>query len=460
MRQRLNYYHFYLRVVAYALPFLAFESAVYIRLLWRRLQLTSGVDSFNYVNLLLFTTVVWAMTAEHYGVTSVEELFRERTGIRAAFASCIATYALITATLFFLRHTFSRIFIPITGILLLCLTLVMRAAFRKVVHSHIELRKPNRILIVGADRFAQRVAQRLVSGPLSSCRVMGFVSLPGQEIAADSAPVFPIQQIKEIRRNEVDDIVLALPPSQFSEIPEIMGIVDRFCLPVRTVIDFGENVSIRDRLFQLGHLQMFDLTLTPVESIEYSLLKRTFDIAFSIVVMLLMAPIMAAIAIAIRFDSAGPILFVQDRVGLNGKIFRMYKFRTMRVAAAAVSDGTWTIANDSRCTVAGRFLRKTSLDELPQFFNVLKGDMSVVGPRPERPRFVHKFLSEVAQYNSRHRLKVGITGWAQVNGWRGNTSIQKRVECDLYYLQNWSFAFDLQIIFQTLFAGIRGKNAY
>jgi len=460
MRQRLNYYNFYLRVVAYLLPFFAFEGAVYVRFLWRKWQLNPAVDSFGYINLLLFTTVVWVMTAEHYGVTSVEELFRERTGIRAAFAACIVTYAVIVGTLFFLRHSAFYIFIPTTAVFLLFLTLMMRATFRNVVRRHVELRKPNRILIIGADQFAHTAAQRLVSGPLSSCRVMGFASLPGQEIAAEANPVFSLEHIREIRRNEVDDILIALPPSRFSEIPQIMSVVDRFCLPVRAVLDLGQNISIQNRLFQLGHLQMFDLTVTPAESIEYSLLKRTFDIAFSIVVMLLMAPLMAVIAIIVRLDSVGPIFFVQDRVGLNGKIFRMYKFRTMRVTAAAVSDRTWTIANDSRCTAVGRFLRKTSLDELPQFFNVLKGDMSVVGPRPERPRFVHKFLREVAQYNSRHRLKVGITGWAQVNGWRGDTSIQKRVECDLYYLQNWSFAFDLQIIFQTLFAGIRGKNAY
>jgi len=460
MRRRLNYYHFYLRVVAYLLPFLAFEGAAYARLLWRRWQPSPAADSFSYVNLLLLTTVVWVMMAEHYEVTSVEELFRERTGIRAAFAACSATYALVIGILFFLRHAAFYVLLPTTAIFLLLLTLIMRATFRNVVNRHVELRKPNRILIIGADQFAQTAARRLVSGPLSSCRVMGFVSLPGQEITADAAPVFPLERIKEICSNEVDDILIAVPPSRFSEIPQIVSAVDRFYLPVRAVLDLGQNISIQNRLFQLGHLQMFDLTATPTESIEYSLLKRTFDIAFSILILLLMAPIMVLIAIAIRLDSRGPILFVQDRVGLNGKLFPMYKFRTMKVATSSVSDSRWTTPNDSRCTRIGRYLRKTSLDELPQFLNVLRGNMSVVGPRPERPRFVHKFLTEVAEYNNRHRLKVGITGWAQVNGWRGDTSIKKRVECDLYYLQNWSFAFDLQIIFQTLFAGIRGKNAY
>jgi exopolysaccharide biosynthesis polyprenyl glycosylphosphotransferase len=217
---------------------------------------------------------------------------------------------------------------------------------------------------------------------------------------------------------------------------------------------------VRERLFQFGRLQMLDLTTTPAESVMYSLLKRAFDVAFSISVILLTAPLTALIAIAVRLTSPGPTLFVQDRVGLNGKIFQMYKFRTMRMAAVSESDARWTTANDPRRTRIGILLRKTSLDELPQFFNVLRGDMSVVGPRPERPQFVEKFLNGVARYNNRHRLKVGITGWAQVNGWRGDTSIRKRVECDLYYLQNWSFTFDLRIIIRTLFVAFRSKNAY
>ena len=154
------------------------------------------------------------------------------------------------------------------------------------------------------------------------------------------------------------------------------------------------------------------------------------------------------------------MFFVQERVGLNGKPFRMYKFRTMRTSAKSESDKRWTTEEDPRRTPFGTFLRKTSLDELPQFINVLKGDMSTVGPRPERRHFVHKFLQEVARYNNRHALKVGITGWAQVNGWRGNTSIEKRIECDLYYLQNWSLAFDLRIIAMTIFSGLINRNAY
>src|SRR5205085_11319261 len=207
-------------------------------------------------------------------------------------------------------------------------------------------------------------------------------------------------------------------------------------------------------------LQMLDLVTAPVDSVNYMIWKRLFDVVFSSVVLLFGLPLMALIAIGVKLSSSGPLFFVQERVGLNGDVFGMYKFRTMKVTPKQERDTVWTEPGDPRRTRIGSFLRMSSLDELPQFFNVLKGDMSVVGPRPERPRFVAKFLNEVARYNSRHRLKVGITGWAQVNGWRGDTSIRKRVEHDLFYLQNWSFAFDIRIIFLTLFPKYRNKNAY
>jgi exopolysaccharide biosynthesis polyprenyl glycosylphosphotransferase len=179
-----------------------------------------------------------------------------------------------------------------------------------------------------------------------------------------------------------------------------------------------------------------------------------------VLVLLLTLPITFLIALAVKLASRGPVFFSQDRVGLNGRVFKMYKFRTMNVGSKEEGDTRWTSVEDPRRTRVGAFLRRTNLDELPQFVNVLRGDMSVVGPRPERPFFVERFLEEVDRYNSRHMFKAGITGWAQVNGWRGDTSIAKRVEYDLYYLRNWSLTFDLQIITMTLVRFFSSKNAY
>jgi exopolysaccharide biosynthesis polyprenyl glycosylphosphotransferase len=192
----------------------------------------------------------------------------------------------------------------------------------------------------------------------------------------------------------------------------------------------------------------------------YMILKRGFDLVFSIAVVVFLTPLMAAIAVAVKLSSPGPVLFVQKRVGFKGNVFNMYKFRTMRTGNVAEGDSRWTTREDPRRTRVGTFLRRSSLDELPQFFNVLKGDMSVVGPRPERPYFVEKFAAEVPLYQSRHYLKVGITGWAQVNGWRGDTCIAKRVEHDLYYLRNWSLLFDLRIVIRTVVHTLNAKHAY
>jgi exopolysaccharide biosynthesis polyprenyl glycosylphosphotransferase len=205
---------------------------------------------------------------------------------------------------------------------------------------------------------------------------------------------------------------------------------------------------------------MLDVHIAPSETISYIVLKRCFDIAFSAVALAIMGIPMALIALAVKLTSPGPVFFSQERVGINGQVFRMLKFRTMKVAPASETDTRWTTEGDLRRTAIGSFLRKSSLDELPQFFNVFQGDMSVVGPRPERPHFVEKFNDEIDDYNARHHLKSGITGWAQVNGLRGDTDIAKRVELDIYYIQNWSFIFDLRIILMTIFSGFFAQNAY
>jgi len=217
---------------------------------------------------------------------------------------------------------------------------------------------------------------------------------------------------------------------------------------------------VREKLFQFGRIQILDLTSTPADMLKYAVLKRSFDVAFSLVVLALAAPLFGLVALLIRLLSPGPIFFRQERIGLNGQTFQMYKFRSMHVSDKQDSDTVWTSARDPRRTRLGTFLRRTSIDELPQFINVLKGEMSVVGPRPERPYFVDKFLGEIRRYNHRHSLKVGITGWAQVHGWRGDTSIQKRVEHDLYYIQNWTFGFDLKIVAMTVLSALTHKNAY
>jgi Undecaprenyl-phosphate glucose phosphotransferase len=462
MIRRLNLYRFYLRLVTYSLPFISFLLAGYVRNIPSDVS-DHQVEMNDYFVLLLITTLVWSIAAEHYRLCKVEELFIERTGVRAAFSSCTATYTVLLAFVFFAESArgVSRLFFVVSAAVLMGSVLVTRAGFRSAVRRENFARPPLRIVVVGTDRFARRAAKRLMRGPLSTCEIIGYVRLEGQEVCVTDAPLFDLAELANVTATRrIDDVVVALEPSRFADFAELLVTLQRLSAPVRAVVDFGEGIVVREKLFQFGRLQMLDLTQTPAEALDYLLVKRVFDFTFSALVLTCLAPLMVLIAVAIRLTSAGPIFFRQERVGLNGKIFSMYKFRSMKLTSAQESDTVWTTEDDPRCTSVGRLLRRTSLDELPQFLNVLKGDMSVVGPRPERPHFVQKFLNDVAMYNSRHRLKVGITGWAQVNGWRGDTSIKRRLDYDLYYLQNWSFLFDLRIIVMTVLSGISSKNAY
>lgn len=460
---RLNIYRLALKVAIYLLLFPAFKLGWKF---WAACMAVVGrpvlYDSHGHIAIVIFSSFVWAFMAEHYHVTSVDEVVRERTGIRAAWAAVVATAVVLLGALYFMRDAiFPRGLFVFIMVALLMLSLLSHVPFRVLCRKQVRLGRPSRLLIVGADQFAHAAAVRLCRMSFVPCEVAAFVRLPGQEIAVPTSRVYELADLPELHAgNGIDEAVMAIHPNQFSRIPRVMKALEKLSVPMRAIVDLGEGIVVRERLFQLGRMQMLNLTPTPADLSDYVVLKRTFDIGFSSLVLLVSAPVILLIALVVRLTSPGPIFFAQERVGLNGLPFRMYKFRTMRMAASSESDTRWTIDSDPRRTRFGTFLRKTSLDELPQFINVLKGDMSVVGPRPERPFFVHKFSEEITRYNQRHALKVGITGWAQVNGWRGNTSIAKRVEYDLYYLQNWTFSFDLRIILMTIFAAFAGRNAY
>jgi Undecaprenyl-phosphate glucose phosphotransferase len=461
----LRVYRFLLLLVTYLLPYLAFELGW---LLWfYALALIGRHNEFSYhghFGLLLVSSFVWMFLAERNKVTSIEELFRERTGARSAAAACVATSVVFLAIFYFSQKFFvPRGLFVICMLMLFVLTVLMRAVFRMLYRKRRELGKPTRILIVGADQFARDAAKKLQRLSFAPCQVVAYVRLSSQQAAIENSRIYELDQIGMLHTgNGIDEAVIAIHPAQFAQIPGIIQALEKLSLPVRAIVDLGEGIVVRERLFQLGRLQMLDLTTTPADSLDYALLKRAFDVCLSAFVLLLTFPLLILTALLIRLTSPGPIFFIQERVGLNGRPFKMYKFRTMRVSESDLKEGDtrWTTQKDPRRTRFGAFLRKTSLDELPQFFNVLKGDMSVVGPRPERPHFVRQFLQEVSRYNHRHCLKVGITGWAQVNGWRGDTSIDKRIEYDLYYLQNWSLTFDLRIIVMTVFSALMDKNAY
>jgi Undecaprenyl-phosphate glucose phosphotransferase len=463
IRSRLSYVRFYLKGLTLILPACAYFIAVRLRFglnLFFLRHPPAGLAS--YWNILLLTTVVWALAAEEFGLWNVEHIYAPDRKSRRLLEALSFTYIVVMATGFLYRGaSYSRLVIAISAVSLFCLATAARIAFRVFLEF---LRKKGkgevRILIVGSDDFASRVATTLRHGEVLPCKVVGFVHLPGQEIAVDG-PVHEAHQIPTFSNgHSIDDVIVALPTNRLSEVQTLAPALEKLCVPTRMVIDLGKGVGIRDRLTDLGEIHMIDLRTTLAETDPYLFQKRIFDVGLSVIVLILALPISLLIALSIKLTSPGPVFFTQERVGLNGRVFQMLKFRTMQRSSREESDTRWTFADDPRRTTVGTFLRRTNLDELPQFLNVLKGEMSIVGPRPERPHFVEKFLTEFDRYNSRHMFKVGITGWAQVNGWRGDTSIPKRIEYDLYYLRNWSLTFDLQIISMTLMRIFNSDNAY
>ncbi len=464
LRRRVNLLNFAMRLVTLLLPSLAFGIAGYVRFGSGLIPRRGEVDPVYYIGLLFFTTLVWASAADFYGLGRLEVLFRASRPAWRALRACAMTYLVVTAATFFYRSaSFSRLFVALSGAALWLLTALVDGTVRNLlVRAHRKGKVRARVLIVGADAFAERAARSLIERRVVPSMVVGFVRLPGQEVVPDASPAvdFDVGKIREAC-GEIDEIVLAVPPTRMGEVPAILAKLEPLSVPVRALLDLGMGIVPREAVFDFEGMLMLDLRASPSESLLYWVAKRGFDVVFSVVALILLAPLMALIALALRLTSGGPVIFAQERVGLNGRVFRMHKFRTMKPGEPAESDTRWTTADDPRRTNLGAFLRRTNLDELPQFFNVLKGEMSIVGPRPERPYFVEKFIQEVAQYNTRHYLKVGMTGWAQVNGWRGDTSIARRVEHDLYYLQNWSLLLDLKIIFLTVWRNLAvNRNAY
>ncbi len=463
IRSRLSYVRLYLKSLTLLLPACAYFIAIKVRFGFNPLFSRNAPGGLpSYWGITLLTTIVWALAAEESGLWNVEQLYAPGRKSRRLLEALAFTYAIVMALGFMYRQaSYSRLVIGLSAGALFVLATMARIVFRVCLEL---LRRNGRnevkILMVGTDRFARRVATSLLHGEVLPCKVVGFVRLPEQEIAVEG-PVYEADQIPTFSNgHSINDVIIALPATRLGDVQRIAPALEKLCVPTRVVIDLGEGVGIRDRLIDLGGIHMLDLRPTLAETGPYLFQKRIFDVVFSAVVLLLTLPLSSLIALAVKVTSRGPIFFIQERVGLNGRIFRMLKFRTMRVGSREEGDTRWTSSNDPRRTAVGSFLRRTNLDELPQFINVLRGDMSIVGPRPERPHFVDRFLEEFDRYNFRHTFKVGITGWAQVNGWRGDTSIAKRVEYDLYYLRNWSLTFDLQIITMTFLRIFSSKNAY
>lgn len=458
MMSRVYVYNLSLRVLVYLLPLFSFGICGYLKFGTFSLDIPGRQ---HYLILFIFTELAWILAANYSKISTVADLFWEYTGIRAAFFACFTTLLLQTALLVFVRQlVISRKFLFATNLALFLFVVVARNFFRLSSASTIWPRKCEKLLIVGTDQYAKRYVKLLRRIPFFDCKVEAYLQLPGQAVLVADAPVISAIDRLISKAFDIDEVVVAVPPSSYPNLSIAIEVLEDLGKPIRAVFDLGPRLSFGSKLFQAGRLQMMNLAISPVESFAYTVIKRAFDLVAATLGLVVLSPVFVAIAALVKFSSAGPILFRQERIGRHGKSFTLLKFRTMHCSSKTESDTLWTTRNDPRCTVIGSILRRFSLDELPQLLNVIRGEMSLVGPRPERPYYVAKFGEDFEKYNSRHRCHVGITGWAQVNGLRGDTSISERLQYDLYYMRNWSFGMDLQIIFRTAFVAFTGTNEY
>jgi Undecaprenyl-phosphate glucose phosphotransferase len=321
------------------------------------------------------------------------------------------------------------------------------------------------VLILGAGTLGKRFYKKLQAHPELGYEAIGFLDdhlTEHEDQERNMKPILgQVDELQEIlEKLLIDEVIIALPLTAHSKYGKIISICEKAGVKTLIIPDYYDYLPSKPYFDNFAGMPLINVRDIPLDEFRNRFLKRAFDIIFSLLAILITLPLLIVISIGIKATSPGPIIFKQERVGLNRRNFMMYKFRSMRVQTEADSDTKWTVENDPRKTKFGSFLRKTSLDELPQFFNVLFGHMSVVGPRPERPYFVEQFKEEIPKYMVKHHIRPGITGWAQASGLRGDTSIEERIQHDIFYIENWTFIFDIKIIIKTIVNGFVNKNAY
>lgn len=401
-------------------------------------------------------------------VFSVENLYSSKRMTRRTVEAYKVLRAHSTSLLIFIALTYlvaayklSRgvfvYFFFMSGFLLVYSRIVLRNILRAMRAKGLNTQK---IMIVGTGVVAQQAFNRFNRHPELGLQFVGFLGQTPADGWAHRVPIVgPIESIGEqIKRLQIDKVVIALSSSEAVQIGNILSEIKDEMIDLILVPDIYEYVALGCEVEDFDGIPMVSLNETPIVGINL-FIKRVCDIVLSLFAILIFSPLMLVLMLAIKMTSRGPIYYLQERMSLNGKRFKMLKFRSMTIDQAGDVE-LLTKKNDPRITAVGQFMRRTSLDELPQFFNVLKGDMSIVGPRPERTWVVDEVRGKIPRYMLKHKVKAGITGWAQVNGWRGDTSLEKRIEYDLYYIKNWSVLFDIKILILTVFKGLINRNAY
>ncbi len=450
----------------------AFLAAWYLRFELQYVPIEGDVPAFSpYTRLLPVMLLVWPTVFYFHGLYQPRRLLsRVDETVALTIAVLLGTTFLVAGTALYRPEvagtpfTFSRVFLGTFFATNLVMTATGRFMLRSLLRW-VRVRGHNiqRILVVGAGKLGKEITQKLLGHRELGLEVVGFLD---DDLGKAKGEYFGVPVIGTlddvsgvIERQRIDQVMIALPLDAWKKTQRVLEQAGNECVDVKVVPDVFQYATLRASLEELDGTPVINLSQVPLQGFR-GLAKRGIDVALSGVLMLLLLPLLPFVAALIWLEDHGPVFYRQERMGLDGRPFMMLKLRSMRVNAESTTGPVWAVRDDPRRTRFGAFLRRTSLDELPQLWNVFLGEMSLVGPRPERPTFVSEFRQEIPNYMVRHRVKAGITGWAQVHGWRGNTSIKKRLQYDLYYIQNWTLGLDLKIMWMTLRHAMQHRNAY
>ena len=465
LKQKRQLFEFLFMAADLLVVTIAWLAAYWIRFHSDFIEVDKGIPAVShYMSMLPFIWIIWAFVFRWIG------LYKPMRGVRRGIefwllinAHALAVLLLIAATYLFKEKSvpYSRLVFAYFGGFALLFS-VMQRAFLRFVLREIRRRGYNLryILIVGSGKVAGDIATRIRYHRELGMQLVGCLARDDQDKKGPKGvPIIGLySDLREIlRRAEIDQVVVALPLEDHQMLPEIINQIGDALVDIKIVPDLYQFVSVGGAIEEFEGLPVIGVQGSPLDGVNLYF-KRLIDLSLSLIFLVVSSPFLLLVAILIKCTSRGPVFYKQERVSVDGTRFSILKFRTMQLDAE--TDGPqWTTKGDERTTTLGRILRILSVDELPQLINVVRGDMSIVGPRPERPVFIEQFRAKIPRYMLRHKVPAGITGWAQVHGWRGDTSIDKRIEYDLYYIENWSILLDMKILFMTIFRGF-SKNAY
>ena len=426
---------------------------------------TGKLPFATYMSALIFVIPGYLLLYYAFNLYTTKRVQGRRLEIGNVIKANTIGLLLFLGVLYLIKEeNFSRKMIALFYAINICAEVLMRNFIRMAL---VNIRRKGmnlkHVILVGYSRATEEYIDRIKQNPQWGYLIRGVLD-DNVEAGTMYKGIKVIGRIENLMvilpQNRLDEIAITLGLNEYYKLEHIVSLCEKSGVHTKFIPDYNNIIPTKPYTEDLLGLPVINIRHVPLSNTFNMMVKRIVDIIGSIILVVLLSPLLLIISIMVKLTSPGPLIFKQERVGLHNRHFSMYKFRSMEVQKESSEKTGWTVKNDPRITGFGKFIRKTSIDEFPQLFNVLKGDMSLVGPRPERPQFVEKFREEIPRYMVKHQVRPGMTGWAQVSGYRGDTSIKRRIEYDLYYIENWTFGFDIKILILTIFKGFINKNAY